>query len=358
MMTCARVALSLLLVVSSAAAATAQAPLTVGSVSAQPGTLASGDLTVPVRAGEAAVAIPITVLNGARPGPVLALIAGVHGFEYPPVIALQRLRSTIDPKDLAGSLILVHVANMPAFLGRSIYYTPGDRKNLNRVFPGRADGTISERIANVITREVIDRAGYVIDLHCGDGNESLRPYLYWVTTGAPGVVEAGRQLALAFGMDHIVLDTSRPTDAAASVYLSNTAILRGKPALTIESGDMGEVDEVSIARIERGVAGVLRHLKMRSGGPAPAANPVWIGRNEVLTSGATGLWYPAVEKGHSVAEGALVGRVTDFFGRTLQEIRAPFAGEMLYVVGTPPVTKGEPVGFVGARATDPELPKK
>ncbi|MBE3132217.1 MAG: succinylglutamate desuccinylase/aspartoacylase family protein [Acidobacteria bacterium] len=357
-MTCARVMLSWLLVVFVAGAAAAQAPLTVGPVTAQAGTMASGELAVPARAGEAATVIPITVLNGARPGPVLALIAGVHGFEYPPVIALQRLRTAIDPQDLAGGIIMVHMTNMPSFLGRSIYYTPGDRKNLNRVFPGRADGTISERIADVITREVIDRAGFVVDLHCGDGNESLRPYLYWVTTGAPGVVEAGRQLALAFGMDHIVLDSSRPTDPTASVYLSNTAILRGKPALTIESGDMGEVDEVSIARIERGVAGVLRHLRMRSGGPAPASNPVWIGRNEVLTSGATGLWYPAVEKGHTVAEGALIGRVTDFFGRTLQEIRAPFAGEMLYVVGTPPVTRGEPVGFVGARATEAELQKR
>ena len=357
MTTYARVALSAVLVVIACGIAAAQAPLTVGPVTAQPGTRASGDLAVPARAGEAATTIPITVVNGVRPGPVLALVAAVHGFEYPPVIALQRLRASIDPKDLAGSVILVHIANMPSFLGRSIYYTPGDRKNLNRVFPGRSDGTVSERIADVITREIIDRAGYVIDLHCGDGNESLRPYLYWVTTGAPGVVEAGRQLALAFGMDHIVLDSSRPTDPAASVYLSNTAILRGKPALTIESGDMGEVDEASIARIERGVAGVLRHLKMRASGPEPASNPVWIGRNEVLTSGATGVWYPAVEKGYTVAEGALIGRVTDFFGRTLEEIRAPFAGEMLYVVGTPPITKGEPVGFVGARATEAELKK-
>jgi predicted deacylase len=90
----------------------------------------------------------------------------------------------------------------------------------------------------------------------------------------------------------------------------------------------------------------------------PVSNPVWIGRNEVLTSGATGLWYPAVEKGYTVAEGAVIGRVTDFFGRTLEEIRAPFAGEILYVVGTPPITKGEPVGFIGARATEADFPQK
>jgi hypothetical protein len=230
-----------------------------------------------------------------------------------------------------------------------------DRKNLNRVFPGRADGTLSDRIADVLTREVIDRSGYLVDLHCGDGNESLRPYLYWETTGALGVSEAGRQLALAFGMDHIVIDSSRPTDPKAPLYLSNTAITRGKPATTIESGAVGQADEESIARIERGVAGVLRHLKMRETGPGPVEHPVWIGRNLVLNAGATGILYPAVERGQTVAEGALIARITDFHGRTLEEIRAPFAGEVLYVVATPPITKGEPVGFIGERARPDEI---
>jgi predicted deacylase len=80
------------------------------------------------------------------------------------------------------------------------------------VFPGKADGTLSERIAEAITREIIARATHVIDLHCGDGNESLRPYSYWITTGDPKVAEAGKAMALAFGLDTIVVDGSRPTD--------------------------------------------------------------------------------------------------------------------------------------------------
>ena len=349
-----RMAIALaLLTLSLPAPAAGQAPFTLAGITAQPGALASGELAVSALGAEAGTTIPFSILNGVRPGPVLALVAGVHGYEYPPILALQRMRTSIDPRQLSGTVIMVHVANMPAFLGRAIYYTPGDRKNLNRVFPGRADGTISERIADVITREVIDRASHVIDLHCGDGNESLRPYLYWVTTGAPGVVEAGRQLALAFGMDHIVIDASRPADPRASVYLANTAVTRGKPGLTIESGGMGLSDEESIARIERGVAGVLRHLKMRDTGPLPAEHVVWLDPSQVLTAGATGLWYPEIEKSVTVAAGARIGRITDLFGRTLEEVRAPFDGEVLYVVGSPPVTKGEPLGFIAARAKPP-----
>jgi hypothetical protein len=342
--------ITLALLVAAAIPTEAQAPFVMGGVTAAPGALVSGDLIVPGGAGDDGTVIPFTVIHGFRPGPVLALIAGTHGVEYPPVLALQRLRASIDPRTLTGTVVLVHMANMPSFLARTIYYGPKDGQNLNRVFPGKPSGTLSERIAFVLTRDVIDRATHVIDIHCGDGNEWLRPYSYWVVTSAPAVVAASKDLALAFGLDHIVIDTERPNDPAASVYLANTAMTRGKPALTAESGGWSRTDEESIARVERGVAGVLRHLGMRADGPLPVANPVWLGRNEVLRSRFTGLLYPMVEPGHTVAQGTIIARVTDFHGRVLEEIRSPFAGEVLYVVATPPVTKGEPVGFVAERA--------
>ena len=327
----------------------AQATLTVGSVSAAPGTLASGALDVPARAGDTGTTIPISVINGTSPGPVLALVAGTHGMEYVPIIALQRMRATIDPKTLRGAIVMIHVANMPSFLGRTIYYSPADGKNLNRVFPGKADGTLSERVAEVITREVIARATHVVDLHCGDGNESLRPYSYWITSGDPKVADAGKAMALAFGLDHIVVDSGRPTDPAASVYLSNTAITRGKPALTTETGGMAVVDEGSIKLVQNGVAGLLRHLGMRKEGPTAVAAPVWIEPSEVLRASVTGLFFPAVDRGQAVKKGAPIGRVTDFYGQTVERIVAPFDGEVLYVIATPPITKGEPVAMVGAR---------
>lgn len=328
---------------------------TVGPVTAQPGTLASGELAIEPGPADAGTRIPVSIIHGSKPGPVLALVAGVHGQEYTPVLALQRLRTAIDPATLAGTVIMVHAANMPSFAARTIYYSPADRKNLNRVFPGRSDGTLSERIADRITREVIARATHLVDIHAGDGNESLRPYVYWITTGPPEVAETGRKMALASGFDHIVIDRGRPTDPAASVYLSNTAILRGKPALTVESGFLAVSDEASIARIERAVAGWLKLLGMRAAGPDPVESPIWIDRSEVLTSRHTGIWYPLVERGHTVAQGTLIGRVTDFFGKTLEEIRAPFAGEVLYVVGTPAMNAGEPVGFIGASTRSPTV---
>jgi predicted deacylase len=339
-----------------ASPALAQGPFSIAGATAVPGSVASGTLQVPPGAADAGTSIPFSIVHGTKPGPVLMLAAGVHGMEYPPILALQRLRRAIDPRTLTGTVLMVHVANMPSFLGRTIYYSPVDGQNLNRVFPGRPDGTLSERIADLITREFITRATHVVDLHCGDGNEDLRPYAYWITTGPPAVAAEAREMALAFGLDHIVVDASRPVDPASSLYLSNTATTRGKPALTIESGGLGRTDEASIARIERGVSGLLRHLGMRADGPSPVDHPIWIGRNEVLRAGATGLFHPEVAPGTTVAEGTVIGRITDFHGAELEVVRSPFAGEILYVIGTPPISKGEPVGFVGQVRQDDDHP--
>ncbi len=333
--------------VAMAAAQTPRGPFSVGPVTAEPGKKVSGMIPVPAGKDEA-TEIPVTIVHGANPGPVLALVAGNHGYEYTPILALQRMRTRLNAAQLSGTVVLVHVANMPSFLKRTIYYSPVDGKNLNRVYPGKADGTVSERIALQITREVIERADYVMDLHCGDGNEDLGYYTYWDTkAGGAEVVEKSKQMALAFGFDHIVMDGGRPSDPANSLYCSTTATTRGKPAITIESGGLGTTDNESIAKIERGLMSMLRHLKMIEGRPQYVQAPLFIDQNVVLTSEATGIFYPLVERHRTVAKGTPLGYVTDFFGKRLFELRAPFSGTVLYVVATPPVSKGEPLAMIG-----------
>jgi hypothetical protein len=338
---------ALLVVMLLAVPASAQRPaFSVGSVSAAPGAKASGYLEVGAKNDEGA-RIPVTVIHGSRPGPVLGLVAGTHGYEYSPIVAMQRFPARVDARQLAGTIIIVHVANPPSFFGRTIYYSPADGKNLNRVYPGKMDGTLSERIAEVITREVIEKSDYVVDLHCGDGNEALRPYSYWMTSGTPEVNEKSRQMALAFGLDHIVIDNDRSADPKQSVYTSNTAITRGKPSITTETGGMGRTDTDGADLAEAGVFSLLRHLRMLAGEPARAENVVWFDRSEVLRSPADGILHAKVQPGHTVAKGTVLTVLTDPFGNVLHEIRASFSGVVLYVVATPPVRKGEPVAMVG-----------
>ena len=331
-------------------------PLVVGTASAGPGETASGFIDVPEGRGatDPGTRIPVSVARGTRPGPILALVAGTHGSEFTSILALQRLLPRLEPKKMSGAVILVHMANPPAFWGRRIYYGP-DGKNLNRVYPGDPQGTQSDRIAAALTREVIDRATHLVDMHCGDGNESLRPYSYWTVTGDSKVDEVSREMALAYGLDHIVIARDRPKDRAHSTYTDATAILRGKPAITTESGGAGLTDEASVAAHEAGALGVIGHLGIMPAPSVRVGRPVWIVRSEVVRAPATGLWKPSVEKSQTVAAGALLGRLTDPFGRVLHEVRAPFAGEMLYVVVTPPASEGEPLAMVGeTSSTIPE----
>ena len=323
-------------------------PLSIGKITAAPGTRASGFLEVPAGVDEG-TRIPVTIIRGSQPGPALALVGGTHGSEVAPIVALQRLRSLVNPAELRGTLIIVHVANMPSFLGRTIYYSPVDRKNLNRMYPGNPNGTVSERIAHVITTEIIERADYLIDMHSGDGNESLRPYLYWNRLGVDAKVDSiARELALAWGATHVIVDTTRTRDREKSLYTQNTAHLRGKPSLTTETGYLGLPDPLMVQQNVDGALRVLRYLRMLPGS-VETVQPVWLGRYEVLTSPETGVWHHVVERGHTVAEGAIIGRLTDFFGDEIAVIRAPFDGEVMYVVGTPAMNKGEPVAMIARK---------
>jgi predicted deacylase len=323
----------------------------VGALEAHPGETVSGFIEIAAGVDDG-TRIPITVVHGTRPGPVLAAIAGVHGYEYPPITALQRVRRKLDPQELVGTVILVHIANMPSFLGRTIYYSPVDGKNLNRVYPGRPDGTVSERIAHAITTEVIDQADVVIDMHCGDGNEALRPYAYWMQSGNMELDERTRDLVVAFGLDHIVIDRDRPRDASASLYTSNTALTRGKPGFTTETGKLGSNDEHWVDMAERGVWNVLRYLDMLEGDVELPGAIVWLDGYEVVRSPVTGIFHAAVRDGYAVAEGGLLGTLIDFFGDPIQDVRAPFAGVVNYVVGTPPISEGEPVAMVSRVARE------
>ena len=317
----------------------------VGPIRASVGEKVSGFIEIP-RGVDEGTRIPVTVVHGAHPGPVLALIAGTHGYEYPPITALQQVRKHIDPAELSGTVIMVHIANMPSFLRRTIYYSPVDGKNLNRVYPGDSNGTVSDRIAYAITSEVIDRADYVIDMHGGDGNEALRPYCYWMVSGDAQLDSATKGLVVAFGLDHIVIDGDRPQDANASIYTSNTALTRGKPGITTETGRLGSNDPVWVDMAVRGVWNVLHYLDMVTGQVNVPGEIVWLEDYEVIRSPATGIFQAKVRDGYAIAQGGLLGVLVDFFGEPIQEIRAPFGGVVNYVVDTPPVSEGEPVGMV------------
>ncbi|HVE77847.1 MAG TPA: succinylglutamate desuccinylase/aspartoacylase family protein, partial [Gemmatimonadaceae bacterium] len=133
----------------------------------------------------------------------------------------------------------------------------------------------------------------------------------------------------------------------------NTAQVRGKPAITTEAGYLGIAAEEAVARNVTGALRLMRWLGMLPGEVQKVEHPVWLDRTAVLTSPATGVWTAVVERGHTVQQGTVVGYVNDFFGGRAAEVRAPFAGEVLYVIGTPAMSRGEPVAMIGRSGATP-----
>ncbi len=327
---------------------------TIGSIQAQPGTKASGYLDVPAGV-DSATRIPVTVIRGRAAGPTLALIAGTHGAEVAPIVALQRVRESVNPSELRGTLILVHIANLPSFVHRTIYRNPWDQRNLNRMYPGDPKGTVTQRIADVITREIIDKSDYVVDMHAGDGNESLYPFTYWNKLGLDARVDSvARDMALAWGNEHIYIDTSRPKDLKASVYTQNTAHLRGKPSITTETGWLGVPEESMVARNVEGALNLMRYLRMIGGNATFPRNVRWVDRAEVLTANVGGTWHASVDRGATVKEGQVLGELRDYFGAPMVQVSAPFAGVVLYTIGSPAISEGEPVAFIGRLRGGPQ----
>lgn len=326
-------------------------PLELAHFVVEPGEMLQGEIPIDSVNGDAGTFIPITVLHGSQKGPVLSLIAGIHGSEYSPILSMQQLPALLDPSQIAGTVIIVHIANMPAFTGRTIYFGPIDLKNLNRSFPGNPDGTVTERIAHALTTHVIKPADYLIDIHSGDANESLRPSYgaYYAEAGGAEVVRESERIAVAFGLETVVQFAGSYDSVNDAIYTSAQAVTLGIPAMDVESGELGIIDDSYIDPIIKGALSVMRELGMIEGEPSLPENPLFIADRARVYSEHRGIWYadPLVKTGDYVTQGTRLGVITDYFGNELETIKAPTSGVLLILFGTPPVNEGDPIVVVG-----------
>ncbi|HWG51186.1 MAG TPA: succinylglutamate desuccinylase/aspartoacylase family protein, partial [Candidatus Acidoferrales bacterium] len=150
----------------------AQSTFTVGTAAAAPGQKAFGTIDVPAH-NDPATSIPVAVFHGTKPGPVLALVSGLHGTEYASIIALEKLIQSLDPAQISGTVIIVPLVNIPSFEQKVPHVNPVDGKSMNRFYPGNPNGTQTDRVSWAITKQVVKRCDYLIDYHGGDLDENL-----------------------------------------------------------------------------------------------------------------------------------------------------------------------------------------
>ena len=332
--------------------AVGQAKFSVGTASAAPGEKATGFIEVPAGV-DAATSIPVAVIRGSKPGPVLALVSGLHGTEYASIIALEKLIQSLDPAQITGTVIILPLVNLPSFEQKVPHVNPVDGKSMNRFYPGKPEGTQTERASWLITKQVVERCDYLIDYHGGDLDENLRPYSYWPKSGNDRQDAVTRDMVLAFGLDTIIVWSDRPRDPNASRYLDNTAATRGKPAIAVEAGHAGTVEPEDVQALVNGTLSVMRYLKMLPGQATMVEHPVWIGKIDTVASDRSGIFYPLVARGTYVEQGMKIGYVTDYFGKAIYEAQATAAGVVLYICAVPSMKKGDTVANIGETTRNP-----
>ncbi len=280
--------------------------------------------------------IPYALVEGDRAGPCLLVTAGIHGSEYTSIEAALRLgrRSAYG---LAGSILVLPIINMGALRSRAIYVAPEDGRNLNRMFPGRPDGSFTERLAHWLVSEIYPQADAYLDLHGGDLSEALIPFSLF-----PRDSVASRELATVFGLPVAVA-------AGGEGYSINAAGRLGKPSVLAEVGGNGVWTEAGVEQLLAGMERVLAHLGMIDTTP-PAAGPVSVVTMWVPTAEEDGFWYPAKQPGETVQAGEPIGEIRTMFGHVIATITAPDTGTVLYTLSSLWVNQGEALLGIGTTA--------
>ncbi|MEL7223249.1 MAG: succinylglutamate desuccinylase/aspartoacylase family protein [Bacteroidota bacterium] len=282
--------------------------------------------------------LPISIIKGKKTGPVFTIVAGVHGFEYPPIVATQALMKEIDPQKLKGTLVVIPVASLGAFYARTPFTSPEDQVNLNNAFPGSPSGSITQQKAHFITKNIIPVSDVFLDIHGGDAPEDLLPFIcYYNNTRKRKETALAKKLCEESGFQYVVSYpyTISATDPAK--YAFKQAVQDGKTALSIESGKLGTVTNENIDLIKKGVYNMLAVMQMYPGGRGAHPNIVYRNSQTYVKSTVQGIFYARYKAGDMVKKGDIIGHTTDEFGVLLEEYTAPKDGIVLYNLATPPI---------------------
>jgi predicted deacylase len=323
---------------------------TIGDISAQPGSVARGLVPYARRIDGTSIGIPVVIVHGVEDGPTLTVDASCHGDEHEGTMAVVRLLDTVDPSRLRGTLVAVPLLNIPAVEAMQ-RGNPFDHWNsdLNRLFPGAADGNLTQRAAHTHVNVVAERTDYSISIHSGAS------YIYWSPQGVCTQEAGSMELVKMLGRDWDIV--WQQGGEKAPLYGNCTAAMgaRGVAAITIEVGGAAErmpgPFSQNVEVITGGILNVMRSLGMIDGAPTRAKN--WtVVRQVAVRSGNAGLVVgePARRLRTRVSAGTPLVRLLDAKGEEVEVVVAPVDGIVMGYrtyqyspAGWPLVWMGEPI---------------
>ena len=288
--------------------------------------------------------IPITVINGSRSGPILAITAGVHGCEYPGIRGAQIIANKTKASELKGALVIVHVVNVPGFKYQSAFVNPLDGVNLNRIWPGAVGseafygtGSISHHIANAVYEEVQKKATHYIDLHGGDLPEAVPHYAACVLTGDDKVDDVSRDM-----MKYTLASYIRPGQPRTG-HTTDSAAELGIPNILLEAGRGGLLEKGHVDTHVDAVHNIMRYLRMIKGEPIEPSGQRTIASGVGIRAGHGGFFEHLVEPGSIVSKDQTIGIIYDIFGRIVEEVKSPIDGVITIINFRSPKCTGDPL---------------
>jgi predicted deacylase len=306
--------------------------LTIAGVSVKPGSRQSIDIPLPSFYTHSQVNMPVHVVHGRQPGPVLLISAALHGDEINGVEIIRRILLNKSISRLQGTLIAIPVVNVYGFVSKSRYLP--DRRDLNRSFPGSVSGSMASRLANVLMTEIMPHCSHVIDLHTGAVYRENLPQIRASLDQHPDI----EALAHAFGVPVII--NSKMLEGSFREAATNMGI----PFLLYEAGEALRFDELAIRAGVRGILGVMRNLGMRrSRGRQSSQESSIANTSRWLRAPQSGILRALVGTGAKVDRGDVLAYVNDPLGENSEELVSPVSGIVIGKTNLPLVFEGEAV---------------
>jgi uncharacterized protein len=281
------------------------------------------------------VLLPVVTITGRRDGPTVFVQAAVHGDEVTGTAIARGVIADIKPDDISGSVVVVPVSNVPAFLTRSRGWTMEERlaSEVNRLYPGWSGGLLSERMAHLLFTEFILQSDLTIDLHTALDGCDIVPFTYVLPDEEDGTYDTRFRVAYGFGTPYIyridqVADQDRSQMPLSIRGMSRGAL--GKTGRARMTAEMGESRRVSHECVPIGIRGVRRSLQIMGvlpGEPEKLKEPQrsFSKVTPVHVNRGGGLHLTA-KLGDDVKRGQRVGEVVDVFGDIVEELISPVDG--------------------------------
>lgn len=287
--------------------------------------------------------VAVLVARGVFPGPVFGITAGVHGNELNGVRTVQKLMEAIDPSQLKGTVLAVAGMNPQGMANHDRRFPDGE--DLNRGFPGKAEGNESQQMTHILAREILPHLDYLADLHTASFGRENSLYIR-ADLGQDSLA----QMALGFGADIVLNSKEASAGGSTDGTLRATAASQGIPGFTVE---LGNPQVFQPKMIDRGVAGLLRtlgHLGMRTASLSEPAPPVICKRSYWIYTDRGGLLEVAPHPGDLLEGGQLIAILRDAFGQEITRYYAPESGVVIGTATNPAVRSGGRVLHIGILA--------